>query len=251
MKKYFYISLGILLVLFLVVGFEVYKQKDNSEKMIMGVSLDYPPFEFIKDGIPVGYSVDLAHLIAKKLGVELEIKDMDFNSLIPALNSNQVDFIISSMSATEERKRSVDFTIPYYKSYAKIIMNKSKEPKSIDFNKMMIGVQMGSTMENYLKESRKNNAPNVKIIAISRIPQLIEELKIGRVDAIIVDADNADRIVKGNSNFITERIEDFNGSNSVVLPKNSPRLEKFNEIIAALEAKGQLALLQRKWVSNQ
>ena len=251
MKKYFFISLGIVLALFLAFGLEVSKQRDTDKKIIMGVSLDYPPFEFVKNGLPVGYSIDLANLIAKRLGVELEIKDMDFNSLIPALNSNQVDFIISSMSATEERKRSVDFTIPYYKSEAKIIIKKSEQDKGIDFNKMRIGVQMGSTMENYLKEKRKDSAPDVRILSISRIPQLIEELKIGRIDAVIVDADNADRIVKENGSFTTKLVEDFNGSNSVVLPKNSPKLEKFNEIIKALEAEGQLSLLKRKWVNGQ
>ena len=83
-------------------------------KLVMGTSADYPPYEWhlIKDGKDeiIGFDIDIAQAIADELGVELEVKDMAFDGLIPALSTGKIDMIIAGMNATEERKQSVDFT---------------------------------------------------------------------------------------------------------------------------------------------
>lgn len=85
----------------------------------VGMDLSYPPFETEEDGEPHGISVDVANELGDYLGREVEIVDTDFGSLIPSLNSGEIDIIIGSMSITEEREQSVDFTDPYF--YFKII----------------------------------------------------------------------------------------------------------------------------------
>ncbi|MBR5866998.1 MAG: transporter substrate-binding domain-containing protein, partial [Spirochaetaceae bacterium] len=89
-------------------------------KIILGTSADYPPYEFHalidgKDTI-VGFDISIAEEIAKDLGVQLEIKDMNFDGLLAALVSGNVDFVISGMTPTEERKQNVDFSDIYYEA---------------------------------------------------------------------------------------------------------------------------------------
>lgn len=79
----------------------------------VGMDLSYPPFETIENGEPTGISVDIAYMLGEYIGREVEIVNTDFASLIPSLNSGEIDIIIASMSITEERRQSVDFSDPY------------------------------------------------------------------------------------------------------------------------------------------
>ncbi|MDZ4906989.1 transporter substrate-binding domain-containing protein, partial [Clostridium perfringens] len=87
-------------------------------KLVVGLSADYAPYEFhiMKDGKDeiVGFDVEIAKEIAKDMGVELEIKDMKFDSLVAAVPTGKIDMVISGMSPTEERKKAVDFSDIYY-----------------------------------------------------------------------------------------------------------------------------------------
>ena len=106
-------------------------------KIVLGVSPDYPPYEFLttENGNKkvVGADIYLAEQVAKKLGVQVEIQEMAFDSLIAALNANKVDMVISGVNPTEERKKAVDFSDVYYTSKGIFVVNKdSQEIKSVD-----------------------------------------------------------------------------------------------------------------------
>lgn len=89
-------------------------------KLRVGMDLQYPPFETFDDqNNPVGISVDVAQAFADELGLQLEVVNMDFSTLIPALETRDIDIVIASMSITEEREKKVDFSEPYF--YFKII----------------------------------------------------------------------------------------------------------------------------------
>ena len=84
-------------------------------KLIVGMEVSFFPFEYANEkGEPIGFEVDIAQLAAKELGVEIEIKDMEFAGLIPALQSGKIDMIISGMTRTLTRAKSVSFTQPYF-----------------------------------------------------------------------------------------------------------------------------------------
>jgi len=123
-------------------------------KIVLGVSPDYPPYEFTttENGQKkvVGADIYLAQEIAKKLGVEVEIQEMAFDSLIAAVNANKVDMVISGVNPTEERKKAVDFSDIYYTGKGIFVVNKdSAEIKSVaDLKGKKVGVQKGSTYEN-------------------------------------------------------------------------------------------------------
>ena len=222
------------------------EQTSNKNVLVMGVSPDYPPFETIQNGNIVGFDIDLANLIAKELGFELKIKEMDFNSLIPALQSKRIDFIMSSMTATEERAKNVDFTINYYNNTAAALLLEESE---MSFDGKKIGAQMSSTMEQYLKNKQKE-FPTLKIVSLPRIPQLIEEVKLGRIHALVVDAKIAHEAARKNGKIKFQEIQDFDSGNAIALRKNSKWTEKFSAAISKLRKNGEIKQLEDKWLKE-
>ena len=96
-----------------------------SERTVrLGTNAAFPPFEYVDGNKIVGFDISMGQLIAIECGANLEIVDMGFDSLIPALSSNTIDFIASGMSVTEERQKNVDFSIPYFESEQVIIVRK-------------------------------------------------------------------------------------------------------------------------------
>ena len=128
-------------------------------KIVLGVSPDYPPYEFTttENGQKkvVGADIYLAQEIAKKLGVEVEIQEMAFDSLIAAVNANKVDMVISGVNPTEERKKAVDFSDIYYTGKGIFVVNKdSAEIKSVaDLKGKKVGVQKDLHMKHMLKNN--------------------------------------------------------------------------------------------------
>lgn len=158
--------------------------------LTIGTSADYAPYEFhvLEDGVDkiVGFEMDIAGEIAKELGVDLEIIDMSFEGLLTDLNSSKVDMVVSGMSPTPEREEVVDFSDVYY--YAKQVMlireNDSANYTSIkDFAGKKIGFQRNSLQENIFNEHFTQSTP----VSLTKIPNIILELKNGSIDACIVE----------------------------------------------------------------
>ena len=124
-KKFITIAIALLLTISMVACGKSTKNESeeassNKDKLIVGLSADYAPYEFHamidgKDTV-VGFDVDLAKEIAKDMNCDLVIKEMEFNNLITALKAGQIDLIISGMNPTEERKKETDFSDIYYQS---------------------------------------------------------------------------------------------------------------------------------------
>lgn len=182
------------------------KKEDNSAlakikkdgKFVIATSPDYPPFEFlVSDGgnsKVVGADIDFAKKLADKMGVKLEIKTMDFDALILALQAGKVDAVITGMSPNEERKKAVDFSDIYFKGENGVLVKSADVEKfktEADLKKAKLGVQKGSTQETYVKDSLK--LTNYK--ALAAIPDLVMDMKNGNIDAIVLN----DKVAKLNS----------------------------------------------------
>lgn len=157
--------------------------------LVVGTAPGYPPFEFSKskDGKSeiVGADIDLAKKLADKLGVKLELRAMEFDALLPALQGGKIDVAITAMTPTDERKKAVDFSDVYYEGTNSIIVSnfyKGDIKTEDDLKKLKIGVQKGSTQEIYAKDVLK--AKNVKSLAA--VPDLVTDLKNGNIDAVVV-----------------------------------------------------------------
>jgi ABC-type amino acid transport substrate-binding protein len=174
----------------------IQSENNSGDKVLkMATSADYAPFEYIDTegtGDYMGLDIEIARVITGKLGYQLEILDMDFGGLITALQNGQADFVMAAMSATDDRKKSVDFSDIYYTSKHVVV---SKEDSGIekvaDLKGKKVGVQMGSIQEEKGKELAKEH--DFSLENRNRIPELIQEIKAGRLDAAIIE----DTVAKG------------------------------------------------------
>ncbi|KOA19047.1 arginine-binding extracellular protein ArtP precursor [Clostridium homopropionicum DSM 5847] len=159
-------------------------------KLVLGTSADYAPYEFvlIKDGKSeiVGFDIEIAKEIAKDLGVTLEIKNMDFKGLLPALKTGQVDMVISGMTPTDERKKEVDFSKIYYRAVQSVVVRAADKDKYKTVDSLTgkrVGAQSTSIQEGIAKEQVKD----AKVTSLAKIPELVMSLKTNKVDAIIME----------------------------------------------------------------
>ncbi|MBR2565923.1 MAG: ABC transporter permease subunit, partial [Paenibacillus sp.] len=161
----------------------------DGKKLVLGTSADFAPYEFHKvingkDEI-VGFDIEIAKEIAADLGAELVIEDMGFDGLLPALQSGRVDLVISGMTPTDERKKSIDFSDTYYKSKQVIMVrnaDKDKYPDMKALENVKIGVQKGS-----IQETIGQNIPGAKLTSLDKISDIVLQLQTNRVDAAIVE----------------------------------------------------------------
>ena len=195
-------------------------------KLVVGTSADFPPYEFHKeiDGKDeiVGFDIDIAKEVAKDLGVELEIKDMDFDGLLVALQAGKVDMVFAGMSPTEERKQNADFTDVYYQGNHTFIMRAGEEAgmnAMEDLNGKKIGVQKGSIQEEMAKEAYGEE--NLKSLA--KVTDLVLDLKNNKVDAILVETAVAEFNVEKNEGLALTgfTVEDETGGSAIALKKGS------------------------------
>ncbi|MGX7111802.1 transporter substrate-binding domain-containing protein [Gemella cuniculi] len=219
-------------------------------KIVLGVSPDYPPYEFLtsENGQKkvVGADIYLAEKISEKLGVKVEIQEMAFDSLIAALNANKVDMVISGINPTEERRKAVDFSDVYYTSKGIFVVNKdSEEIKSaVDLKGKKIGVQKGSTYETYAKEQLKVDDKDLQ--SLTDVPSLLQDLKNKKIDVVLIPDDVA-KIAINKSNDI--KISSFSAENdpeatgmAIAFKKakddnNKELLEQVNAVIKEIKEK--------------
>lgn len=179
-------------------------------KMVLGTSADYPPYEFHKeiDGKDqiVGFDIEIAKAIAGSLGVELEIVDMKFEGLLPALVTGDIDFIVAGMVASAERKESVDFSIPYYVAQQRFIVkteNADTLTTPADFEGLKIGAQKSSIQEDIAMDKFASS----EYIGLSKITDLVLELKNDKIDGVILAEPVAKAYVNQNSDlFLADEI---------------------------------------------
>ena len=160
----------------------VMKKIKKSGKLVVGMSADYPPLEFTKNvngkNKFVGVDVELAKQIAKDLGVKLEIKNMDFDSLLVALETGKIDVIISGMTPTAERKKSIDFSKIYYAEKSDYFVinktNKAKYTSTASFKGKTVGAQTGSLQYTFLKKNAAKSG--IKFKGLAKISNLLMAL---------------------------------------------------------------------------
>ena len=229
MKKMMMLALGAAMAVVCGCG-----EKDNSLKMITEAT--FPPYEFLRGQEIAGIDVEICRAVAKKLNRPFKAETVDFDSVIPAVISGKADLAAAGITVTEDRKKNVDFSIPYVKTGIVVIYKKSNPFKNIEQLKgKKIGVQGGTTSETFVLEQLKQEPERSKSPA-----EAVAALKSGRVDFVIADIDPAKNCVKGEaelalSDFITS--EEY----AVAIRKGQPELLKaIDETITELKASGQL-----------
>ena len=154
--------------------------------LTVGTNAEFPPFEYVgDDGEPDGFDMALVKAIGEKLGVEVQIENMEFASLVSSIGS-KIDIAAAGMTVTDERKETVDFTNSYYEAVQYVILPADSEIATADDLKdQAIGVQLGTTGDFIAEELTSNVSQYNKAV------DAVNDLVNGRVDLVIIDKNPA------------------------------------------------------------
>ena len=187
MKKVFAMLVALILALGCVSFAEV--AEENANKIVIGTNAEFAPFEYFnEEGEIDGFDADLIEMIMTVLGYDFEIISIDFDALLPALESGRIDLSIAAMTITEERLENALFSAPYFNASQKIIVKADSEVSIFsELNGKKIGVQMGTTGDLYVTE----NLPEATVERYNKALDAVIDLVAGRLDAVVTDAEPA------------------------------------------------------------
>ncbi|MBM0637792.1 basic amino acid ABC transporter substrate-binding protein [Campylobacter sp. VicNov18] len=248
MKKISNIIFFGLSMLFLIACSDPKTPQANTQiQLKVGTAPNYKPFNYKENSKLTGFDTDLVEEIAKKNGIKIIWVETNFDGLIPALKAGKIDMIASAMSATDQRRQSVDFTKPYYQSknlYLKLKSNDTLQTKS-ELEGKKIGVQLGT-----LQEITAKSIKNAQIQSNKDLNIAILALKNNKIDAIIADEDTAKGFLAENPQLISFYQETDGGEGfSFAFDKDKQKeiLKKFDQSIAELKDNGFYDLLIKKY----
>ena len=174
--------------------------------LVMATNAEFPPYEYYEDGDIVGIDVEIAKAIAAKLGMELQIEDMAFDAIIPAVTSGKADFGAAGMTVTEERQRSVEFTDTYANSNQVAIVKEDSDITGSDaLAGKIIGVQLGTTGDALATEIK-----DATVERYNKGLEAVQSLTQGKIDAVVIDQATAEAFVKKASRFWKRRCQKKN-----------------------------------------
>ncbi|SFM21843.1 basic amino acid ABC transporter substrate-binding protein [Methanolobus profundi] len=220
---------------------------------IVGTEPYFPPFEYADENNSneiIGFDVDLINAIAEDQGFEIEWKDLEFDALIPALQSGQIDMIVSGMTITEEREESVDFSEPYINAgLALAVAVDNDEIQSVDDIEGKVAVvQQGSTGSQKADEL-KDEGVIEDVIYLAHVNDIILNLQSGRADFMINDLPVTQAYISQNPGVI-KIVDDQIQSESygfAVKTGNTELLEKLNAGLANVQADGTYDEIMEKY----
>lgn len=218
-------------------------------KIVVGTDAAFPPFENLNPTTNAyeGFDMDLMREIGKRLGKDVEFKNLGFDPLIPALQNGQIDAAISAMSITDARKLQVDFSDPYYlANQSGLVKKESTIASAADANKasVKIGVQRGTVGQSVAENM--SNDPQVS--AFDTYPAAVAALKAGQVDVVLMDRPAQVEQAKTDS-AVKVSFDIFTDDNYGIAVKkgNVALLNDLNTQLAAIKRDGTMKTLMEKW----
>ena len=227
----------------------------ESGKLTMATNAEFPPYEYIENNEIVGIDVEIASAIAEKLGLELKVENMEFDSIISSVKGGKADVGVAGMTVTPERLEEVDFTASYATGVQVIIVAEGSEITSVDdlfgTNNYTIGVQLATTGDLYATWDIEDEGLGT-VDRYNKGADAVMALKSGKVDCVIIDNEPAKAFVAENEGLKildTEyAVEDY----AIAMSKNNTELyEKVNEALEALIADGTVQGLLDKYISAE
>ena len=221
-----------------------------ADTLTMGTNASFPPYEYYEDNVIVGIDAEIAAAIAEKLGMELEIVDMDFGAIIPSVTEGKIDFGMAGMTVTEERLQSVNFSETYAVGIQAIIVKEDSEITSYDDlaaegATWKIGVQDATTGDIYCTdEFGEERVSKYKVGA-----DAVEALKTGKVDCVIIDNEPAKAYVAANEGLkILDSAYAEEEYAICVNLENTELLDKINAALTELIEEGKVAEILAKYI---
>ncbi len=254
MKKFSYIINIILLLVALlaipILWYKKYKQvKPIETKLIIGTSADFPPFSFrdSNDNI-VGFDIDIAKEVLKRINMPYELIDRPFSLLIPQIQVGQIDLIAAGITPTKEREKNLRFTKPYLGNNPLIIITLKKLPiKGVaDLKGKNVIVNTGYTADMYMSKF-----PETNLIRLPKVVDAILALKHSKADAFVTASLTIEPYIKKEEkkNFNIIELPGTSETSALGVSKKTPQdiFDKIQKALDDMDADGSLDALKKKW----
>ena len=215
----------------------------------VGLEGTYPPFSYQgDDGKLTGFEVEFAQELAQHLGVKADLKPTKWDGMLASLDAKRIDVVINQVTISDVRKKKYDFSTPYTVSGVQALVKKGNEDtikKPEDLKGQKVGVGLGPNSEEWLRQ----NVQGVDVRTYDDDPTKYQDLRVGRIDAILVDRLAALDLVKKTNNTLAVAGPAFSRLESgVALRKgNEDLLKAVDDAIAAMQKDGSLKALSEKW----
>ena len=217
------------------------------KELLIGTDTSFMPFEFQKDGVYVGFDIELWDAAAKIMGVKYKLQPMDFNGLIPALQTHNLDAALAGITIKDERKKVVDFSQPYYESGLSVLVRADSKIMSSDqLDGKKVATKQATSSVDYLKA----HAPKAEVSSFPNIDNAFLELQAGRVEAVVFDtpvvAYYAASAGKGTTKVLAPPLisGEFYG---FAFSKGSDLTAKFDAALKTMKENGQYKTIYEKW----
>ncbi|HLS23824.1 MAG TPA: basic amino acid ABC transporter substrate-binding protein [Pseudogracilibacillus sp.] len=219
-------------------------EDDGKLKLVAGTEATYAPMEYIdENGEIVGIDIDIVNAIAEEIGAEVEFQNIGWDPLFPAVKNGEIDFAVSSITITEDRKEEYDFTEPYYVANQLILVPEDSDIKSFqDLKDKRVAVQISTTGHEVVKKLLGETSD--QIVAPENLPLAINEMLNGNADAVVGDNAPVLEYMKSNPDVVLKTIEDDEFEKEyyglMVRKGNTELLDILNEGIQKIKENGKL-----------
>ena len=239
MKKYIKIValvLAVAMLLCMVAGCSKKAETANEGKLTMATNAAFPPYEYIEGGEIVGIDAEIAAAIAEKLDLELQIDDMEFDSITEAIKGGKADVGLAGMTVTPDRQEEVDFTVSYATGVQVIIVTEDSAITSVDDlfaegANYIIGVQRNTTGDLYTTWDLEDEGL-ATIDRYSKGVDAVQALKTNKVDCVVIDNEPAKAFVDQVGGLKILETEYITEQYAIAMSKDNPELyEKVNEAL--------------------
>jgi polar amino acid transport system substrate-binding protein len=226
----------------------------------VGCEIGYPPFEYFGDdgSTPIGLDIDLGDAIAAELGVSIERVDTAWDGIFEGLDADKYDIIISAVTINAERKKDMDFSDPYIENWQAVAVKKGSTPITSleELNGKKVAYQDATTSDEYLEDLTDTGAVDCEKFEYAKVLNAFDDLRLGRVDAVICDSTVADGyIAREPENFEITWLQSTEPDSvpetfGVAVKKGNENLvNAINDALKKLEDSGKLDEIRSSWFS--
>lgn len=230
--------------------------EDNApvKTLTLATSADFPPYESIGDnGEYVGIDIEIAQAIADKLGYELKVENMDFDSIINAVSSKKADMGMAGLTVTDERLESVDFSTSYATGVQAVIVKEGSDIKTVDDlyadgASYKVGTQLSTTGDIYFSDDIADGLTTCTIEEYTTGAEAVASLATGKIDAVIIDNEPAKSFVKANEGLTILDTKYTEEDYAIAFAKGSELTAEVNGALEDLIADGTVQKIIDKYI---
>ena len=277
MKKIVTLTLALVMMLGALALFTACDKDENT--LVMATNAAFPPYEYKEGNDIVGIDAEIAAAVAKKLGMKLEIVDVEFGSVLTGVSEGKYDMGMAGITVTEDRKKTMDFTETYATGIQVIIVNDGSDITSLDSlfvfddegnpialqnTDIRVGVQQSTTGDIYSSSAvtgwgfndlaEDDSIVTDRVVRYKTGADAIQALKSGKVNCVIIDNEPAKSFVEANEGIhILEGENEYAVEDYAICVKkgNKDLLDKINKALAELKADGTIAAIIEKYIPSK